>query len=371
MDERIIRFRVGVVVLAAVAITCFLILLLGEGRSFFQRRYSVLLRFPQAPGVTVDTPVRKHGVLIGRVSQVELQEDGVLLTAWIDAKYKLRRNEICHIRSASLFGDAVLDFVPKGEAGVSKELIEDGDLLADGLVASNPLDVLMNLEEDMQSTIQSMDRAADDVGLLARSLNQILAEDEGQFQRLVSKSEAALDTFQSTMSKIDQLLGDPELNASLRRSLEGLPKTMDEVRLTLGETRKALASFERMSSKAERNLDNLEAFTEPLGERGEALVGSIDTSVRNLDELLSQMVLFSQAINSRESSLGKLVHDKQLYERISRATANFEDASRQILPILDDVRTFTHKIATDPRQLGVKGALDRKPLGVGIKSSFR
>ena len=30
-------------------------------------------------------------------------------------------------------------------------------------------------------------------------------------------------------------------------------------------------------------------------------------------------------------------------------------------PILDDVRVFSDKIARDPRQLGLKGALDRRP----------
>ena len=54
MDDRVLRFRVGVVVLAAAVITCILVMLLGEGQSVFQRRYTIYLKFPQAPGVTVE-----------------------------------------------------------------------------------------------------------------------------------------------------------------------------------------------------------------------------------------------------------------------------------------------------------------------------
>ena len=120
MDERVLRFRVGVVVLAAAVITCILIMLLGEGQAIFQRRYTIYLQFPQAPGVTIDTPVRKHGVLIGRVSEVKLLEKGgVLLTVWIDSRYTLRRSEVPRISTSSLLGDAVVEFVPRGEPQTS------------------------------------------------------------------------------------------------------------------------------------------------------------------------------------------------------------------------------------------------------------
>ena len=72
-------------------------------------------------------------------------------------------------------------------------------------------------------------------------------------------------------------------------------------------------------------------------------------------------------MNSGEGTLGRLVRDDELYDRLEMATTNIEDATRRIRPILNDVRVFTDKIATDPRQLGVKGALDRKPLGIGLK----
>jgi phospholipid/cholesterol/gamma-HCH transport system substrate-binding protein len=372
MDERVLRFYVGVVVISAALLTGILIFLLGEGQAFFQRRYTIFLRFPQAPGVTVDTPVRKHGVLIGRVKEVRLQEEGgVMLTVWIDARYKLRRNEVCRIGTSSFLGDAVLEFVPKGDEVASNEVIQDGDLLADGFVASDPLKVLTNLEGNMQTTIKSIETAADEVALLARNLNDTLSGDRGQIQRIVAKSELALDTFQSTMSSIDGLLGDPELKAGLKQSLSDLPLVFDDVRATLTEAQQTLASFERVSSKAERNLDNLEAFTEPLSQRGADLAENFDATLQNLDILLSQLVTFSQAINSKEGTLGQLVHDRELYDRINQAARNVEDATRRIRPIIEDVRIFTDKIATDPRVLGVKGALDQKPLGTGQKWPLR
>jgi phospholipid/cholesterol/gamma-HCH transport system substrate-binding protein len=56
-----------------------------------------------------------------------------------------------------------------------------------------------------------------------------------------------------------------------------------------------------------------------------------------------------------------------LYDRINRAAGNVEEATQRIRPILEDVRIITDKVSRDPRMLGVKGALDRKPPGAGLK----
>jgi phospholipid/cholesterol/gamma-HCH transport system substrate-binding protein len=49
--------------------------------------------------------------------------------------------------------------------------------------------------------------------------------------------------------------------------------------------------------------------------------------------------------------------------------ANTEEITSRIKPILDDLRIFSDKIARDPRQLGLKGALDHRPIGVGAKGA--
>ena len=120
--------------------------------------------------------------------------------------------------------------------------------------------------------------------------------------------------------------------------------------------------------RADNNLQNLEKFTKPLADRGDALVHQIETSVGMITELLDQLVKFSASLNNNEGSLGPLLHDRELYDRLSRTARNVEDATKQLKPILGDVRIFTDKIARDPRQLGVKGALDKNPSNTGMKN---
>ena len=139
---------------------------------------------------------------------------------------------------------------------------------------------------------------------------------------------------------------------------------MKESRDTLQSAREAFAKIQRASEKAETNLDNLEQFTKPLRERGPQLVEKIENSATNLNNLLEQLTAFSESLNSGRGTLGRLVHDDDMYQQIQRVVSNAEDVTKRLRPIMEDVRTFTDKIAREPGQLGLRGALDKRPAGL-------
>ncbi|HPM82523.1 MAG TPA: MlaD family protein [Candidatus Anammoximicrobium sp.] len=384
MDERVLQFRVGVVVVASAIITVILVMLFGAWPSVWEGRYEIHVTFPEAPGITVDAPVRKSGVLIGRVSNVKLQDEGgVLVSMRIFDQFKLRRHETCRIGTGSLLGDAVVEFVPSGkderlarfdanrdgkldedEERTANELLADTEYMSDGVVVSNPLRALVNLEGSVSSAFRSLEGAGKEVSQLARSVNQAVGGGDDQIRRIMQKTEVALDHFDQTMQAVEKILGDEQLAGQLRQTIQEIPAFVDETRQTMAAARTTMDHVREMSDKAKTNLDHLEKFTKPLGESGPQLVANVEESTRNLNDLLEQFVAFSEALNSGQGTLGRLVHDDEVYQQIQRVVGNAEEITRRARPIVEDVRIFTDKIARDPRQLGVKGALDQRPSGL-------
>lgn len=384
MDERVLQFRVGVVVVASAIITVILVMLFGAWPSVWEGRYEIHVTFPEAPGITVDAPVRKSGVLIGRVSNVKLQDEGgVLVSMRIFDQFKLRRHETCRIGTGSLLGDAVVEFVPSGkderlarfdanrdgkldedEQRTANELLADTEYMSDGVVVSNPLRALVNLEGSVSSAFRSLEGAGKEVSQLARSVNQAVGGGDDQIRRIMQKTEVALDHFDQTMQAVEKILGDEQLAGQLRQTIQEIPAFVDETRQTMAAARTTMDHVREMSDKAKTNLDHLEKFTKPLGESGPQLVANVEESTRNLNDLLEQFVAFSEALNSGQGTLGRLVHDDEVYQQIQRVVGNAEEITRRARPIVEDVRIFTDKIARDPRQLGVKGALDQRPSGL-------
>lgn len=368
MDERILRFRVGVVVVAAALITMFLITLLGAWPNPFTPRNTLHILFPAAPGVTIDTPVRKSGIEIGRVSEMELKETGeVLLTLKIDSRYPLRYNEECRIATGSLVtGDAVLEFVPAPKA-TSKELIPDGSYLTNGRVESDPFEIIADLQGQLQPALRSIETAGNEVGKLANTMNMLLGSNDDQLGGIVKKTDLALDNFNKAMININALVGDDVLRSRLTESIEKLPEVLDQSRNTLADMQSTLQKFSLVAVRAEKNLANVEDFTAPLGQKGEAIVQNIVDSTASINELLANFAELSQSLKNKDGTVGQLINNPELYERLNRTLAEIELVVRKLEPIVNDVRVITDKIARDPAQMGVRGILDRRPTGAGQK----
>ena len=396
MNDQKLKRRLGGVIMLAGMITLMLLVMFEAFPNLRASGYEIMIQFPSAPGVRESTVVRKSGVEVGRVTGVELKSDGgVILTIAVDDDVVIRNHESCRIKMGSLLtGAAILEFAPKPAELILAEFDQDkdgtldedertqslapitpGSMISNGLVVDDPLTVLVNMQQNMSETFGSIqgagtgvEGAAGEFKTLMTNLNQSFTASEAELKQAVAQTNAAMQKFETAIESLNLIVGDQQTRLKLKESVSEIPVVLRQATLTLASAQKTMKYFERVGQKAETNLDNLEKFTRPLGERGEMLVESITTSVENFDSTVSQMNELVTTLNNAEGSLHKIVHDDELYYSIKRTTTNIEDATKRLRPILNDLRVFSDKIATDPRQLGVSGMLDRRPAGVGVKS---
>ncbi len=89
----------------------------------------------------------------------------------------------------------------------------------------------------------------------------------------------------------------------------------------------------------------------------------IAKAMDNINEITSLMRTIMARIERGDGSLGALLNDRQLYDRLNRTACNIEEISYRIKPIVDDARVFMDKAARHPGVI-IRDAV--KP-GVGIK----
>ena len=359
MDDRAIHFRLGLfVVIATTALmTLFLVYLFGELPS--RGRKTIHVRFDNVTGVAEETPVRKNGILVGRVRKMQPVENGVVLTLSVDSRWKLFENEVCRIGSDNLFGDSVLEFVSSGARGASSREIQDGEYL-NGVVASNPLDamrVVVDMKEEFHNALSSIRAASEEVGGMAENLSSVVSDNQHKFGQILGRTELALGRFDTAMVSIHQVVSNEDLQLALEEALEGVPALMQNAG-------SLLESVRRVTDEAERNLIHLRGFTEPLGDQGEGIVNKLNRSAGRLDELLAEFQTFGEKLNSGQGTVGQLVHNPELYQNLNRAAQNIEQLSRQLRPIVNDARVAIDKVARNPRILGAQGALQRTTSGI-------
>jgi len=358
MEDRTKEFRVGLVVFATMIITMLLILMNSEfSLSPFKKHYQLQILVDQAPGVGPGTPVRRRGVLLGRVDKVEDTDNGALITFDIDQGKQIKTNEVARIQT-SLIGDAVVEFTPVGSSEGAK-VAQPGGPPLHGMYNPSPFDLLANMQGDLKQTIASLGRAGDEVAKLAKQVNAVLGDrDVDRMNRLLNTIETAMENFSSVMANLDDVLGDETFKKQLKEGLAQLPGMVSDARAIMEALQTAVTS-------ADENLKNLQGLTGPLGERGPDIVDSLESGVGNLSQLLGEAALFTKSINTSEGTVGKLIHDRALYDQatmavqqVRRILANVDAMSRRLRPILDDVRVFTDKIARDPGRLA-RGIIPR------------
>ena len=363
MDDRTMQFRVGVMVVSSVIIVAILVLLFGElptsVRSLLpgiQPTYTIYIFFDRAPGVAGDTPVRDSGILIGRVTSYELQKPGVLVTAAIGAEHELYKDEICRITRSMLGGDAALEFVLSGDETLPHELVKPGDHLT-GIVGSDPFELIANLEGDMSEAIISIASTSNEVGQLARQVNDLIEGNEEQLTRIVSKAEQAIDGLRLAADNVNEIIGGPETKEKLRQAVGEIPEM-------LRDTREAMEGLRNTLALADENLRNLQGLTRPLAERGDELVESIGGSFNKLDQLLGEFNEFVRKLNSSDGTIAQLLNNPELYDNVNQAALNLERLTRDLRPIVKDARIVMDKVARHPEDLGIRGLIQRRS---GIK----
>jgi phospholipid/cholesterol/gamma-HCH transport system substrate-binding protein len=400
MNERQMQFRVGVVVLATIIIGGLLATLSGPLTTSWlpwgRRSYIVGIKVDKAPGVDQNTPVRKNGILIGRVKSIEEQPDGMLLKAEINSNRPLYAEYEPHIRT-TVIGDATIDFEFDFK---HKRLPADAQPVPEGYefrgaADESPFDAIAKfgaLQQDFAEAAHSLNQAGTEVSKLAAKLNDTLGDGqkEGKLSHLVETTDRAMKQFETTLTAFNEILGDPpggvaptnvarplngqpplnqqppagtqpssgqEMRRKLREGLNELPDAVRDMRSTMNQFRVVLQS-------AEKNFKNLEGFTEPLGQKGTDITSALLKAVDGLDRMATDFNSVTQALGNRQSTIGQLLYDRKAYDNFNTLMLNantvltdFHDLTFRLKPVINDARIFMDKIATEPGRI-VTGGLN-------------
>jgi phospholipid/cholesterol/gamma-HCH transport system substrate-binding protein len=363
MNERVMQFRVGVVVLFTAIIGGLLVTLnspapkvlglLGKGT------YLVMIATDSAPGVGQDTPVRKNGILVGRVASVEGTDAGVEIGVNVNEGTRLFPQHKAEVRT-SMLGDATIELVLDRPIPEGTAMLPPGAEIP-GKDVGNPLDALGKLEGNLRETIDSLGQAGDEVRALAKRVNEAFDDQaqKGRVSRLLDETEAALGKFNQAADSVDRFFNDPNLHELSR-----------EGRLTMQDVRQAADNISEMSQLGSQNLRNLEGFTKPLGRNGEQIASSIIKALDGLGRIVEELTVLSDALNNREGTIGQLIHNPAVYDNLNRVLLNgnhvvlrFNDLTKRLQVVVEDARVFMDKIAREPGRI-VGGALNTGP---GIK----
>ncbi|MCP4653016.1 MAG: MCE family protein [Candidatus Omnitrophica bacterium] len=181
------EFKIGIIVCVALLVLGYMTIKAGDF-SFKTEGYHVYVSFDDVAGLEKNAPVRLRGVEVGNVEDIGLNYDNhctkILLTLWIDAKFKIRGAPIAYIRSLGLMGEKYIQLIDEKNSdtflkpativsgktpGDFEKLMDSAEVIAKNTnelilearsVAQNINLLLTNNEKTITKTVQHLESAS-------------------------------------------------------------------------------------------------------------------------------------------------------------------------------------------------------------------
>jgi len=303
--------RLGIFVALAV-IAAVLILETVGGVERFRRGYRVNGLFNNVQELKVGDRVKMAGVEIGRVQNLALTNNKVLVTMKIVAARRndVKTDSIASVKLSGLMGQNYLgiDFGTPGAPPASE-------------------DAYLNTEEqpDVSAIMKKIDNVASGVENLTKSFTGFKIDDLlGPLINLIDANQVPLTStisnVQSITAQISQgkgtvgkLIYEDTLYNSALSSVTKLEDAAAQIKFTIGDAR--------------RIIDQVNSGQGTLGKllKDDTLYRETTESMTNLKEILQKM-------NQGQGTVGKLLNDQELYrnaklslQKLDKATEGLED----------------------------------------------
>ena len=284
------------------SITALVLLIVGfnflKGKDIFNRSKKLYMVFYDLGALSKSNEVKINGYVIGKVYELNAKDanvNGIVATINLTEDVNIPNNSTAFI-SSPLIGSSFIDI----EKGDSPVLLKPGDTLQTRV----DVGILDDVKSQLTPTLTSVRAGIDSVKLLLSNVNKIFTD---QARANLQQTLANLSMATNSLNRIM----DSE-NGALAKSLnnvnaitENLKRNNDSINVTISNAKRATAK-----------LADLE----------------IQPVIDTLSKTISHLKAVVAKIDSKDGSLGALINDRALYNKLYDAILSAEI-------LMDDLRS--------------------------------
>ncbi len=278
-DTKLLEVKVGITILAGIAMLVMGIVWL-KGITFKPNTFEVSVVFNNTSGLQIGDAITLSGMRVGKVSDILLEGDSVIVTASLSNSVKLRKDASGMISSVDFFGGKRIELIP-GKA----EQAFDGKTRLRGI------------------------REPD------------LTELTSQFKEIANDVKGTLGKMDSVLTGVNSFVGDQAVMASLKKAIYNLESTTERVKSIVDNSEDKLDTvLTRLSSSTKI----FRSLLEKTDVRMDTAFGNITEVTRTVLHITTALDSISRKIQRGEGTLGKMVYDDSVYNKLTSATAQID-----------------------------------------------
>ena len=313
-----IEFRVGLLILAALAVFAIFIFLLGNFS--LSSGYTLYVDYQFSGNIKPGAPVKISGIEVGKVEEVEFlggkldpktgRRPQVRLEVWIEdrAAESIRQDAEFFINTAGVLGEQYLEIVPGSDW--ERPPIEEGAIVVGvdpprtDLVVARLYEVLDSLSLVLKNNKDAIEDLITNGAGAIGEVNTILRENRAEVGALIGSTNVMFDSASTTLDRVNQGLSDPRV---VQRTLEDADALVVKADKTLTE----LAPPARELLTDARRVTGL--VTEPRLERALKLADKAVGATGKASALLDNVNGLVTDLRAGKGTAGALLAREEIY----------------------------------------------------------
>jgi phospholipid/cholesterol/gamma-HCH transport system substrate-binding protein len=285
VDSKRNELKVGIAVLVSLIILIGGIIW-GKGYRLRVARYEIEVLFDNVAGLESGCNVLANGVVKGRVTKITLHEGRVTVSAAVDKSVTLYSDYHITIESPTVMAGKVLALYPGSQLPTAD--------LSKPLAGETPLG---------------------------------MGEAVGIFQNISADFRTALHNLNELMVNLNTIVGDTvnqQHVSDLLTDASGTARTSNE---WLRDNRDDLTEIVR---RLKTTLDATELLVHTTEARLNTTLDGVDSTTAQITALSASLRTIADQVNREDGTLGKLLHDDELYQRLTQTLAQVDSLSQSL-----------------------------------------
>lgn len=344
------ELKVGIIVIAALALLAAGIIQLGGRTGFFTRNYTLYLLLDNTYGLKVGSAVRLAGLDIGSVEDIRFPQNPadkrIIVTLKLQKRYedRIRKDSGIHIRTLGLLGDKYVD-IEVGSPG--SPAVPPGSYVNGGT------------ETQVNRVLSGATTTLEGLNTVLGQLKDILGEvTKGQGSAgLFLKDPRLYNDLEGSAAQIEGLARDLRAaHGSMGKFMED-PRLYDNLVQVSAKTRDLVdrlghGSLAKLSGDKAfyENLRQVSANLKDLSESGRSLMANLNSGsisrlskdkelYAKIERISARLDTVTARIDSGQGSFGKLITDEKLYNNMDKF---FEDADALVVDVKKNPKKYIH-----------------------------
>lgn len=284
------EFKIGLVVIIGLALII-LGLYLTNSLPFLSQGYRIYMKLSYGANVPLGANVKlAGGIKVGRVESVREnpEEGGVILVLFIENRYKINKDAIFVIQTASLVGEKYIDilnytgnppFLKDGETVIGRESASLTEAISDIFENIRKIIGQIGSSQELPQSLEKIVLIVSYLEMILREVNKnrdqisVSIKNISEFSEQIKKSAQEINTVFNTLNQLGVNIGKTDIK-KLNDTINNLNLISIEIYKTITNTNTVIGVLadEEVGKSLRRTLRNLETFSKKIADRPSSLI---------------------------------------------------------------------------------------------------